>query len=70
MRVSSKISNEADYLQAHLTVLDNEPRTEEEIPRNVKERFTYAVRNWMTEANTRATSLLPESIVDSIKRMR
>ena len=57
MRTQLKICTEADYLQAHLTVIDGEFRGRSPALRILKQHVTSVVKKWMFEATANLASL-------------
>jgi hypothetical protein len=56
MKTHLIICNEADYLQAHLTVIVSEPRRGNVVFHDFKQRVTSLLKKWVTAANADATS--------------
>lgn len=51
MRTQLRICTEADYLQAHLTVIVGESRRRNPAFHNLKQRVTSILKKWITAAN-------------------
>ncbi|MDP9146650.1 MAG: hypothetical protein M3N22_03260 [Acidobacteriota bacterium] len=52
MRTQLKICTDADYLQAHLTLIDGEPRVRKTTWQDMKERVTSVLKRWILAANS------------------
>jgi hypothetical protein len=50
MRTPFKICNEADYLQAHMTVIERRPTEGGATLHTVKEQLAIAVKKWVSMA--------------------
>ena len=56
MNTQSKICNEADYLQAHLTFIVSRPRPGNPVFQDFKERATSLLKKWIIAASAELTS--------------
>jgi hypothetical protein len=56
LRTQLKICTEADYLQAHLTVIEGESRRRDPAFHNVKQRVTSILKKWILAANANLTT--------------
>ncbi len=56
MRTKLKICTEADYLQAHLTVIGGKSRGRNLTLHNVKQRVTSVLKKWILAANASPTA--------------
>ena len=56
MRTPLKICTEADYLQAHVTVIGGETGDRSPALRILKQHLTSVVKKWMFEATANLTS--------------
>ena len=50
------ICNEADYLQAHLTVIEGKSRGRNLTSHNLKEQVTSVLKKWILAANVKPAS--------------
>jgi hypothetical protein len=55
LRTQLRIYTEADYLQAHLTVIEGESRGRNAALHNVKQRATSVLKKWILAANANLT---------------
>ena len=69
MRTQLRIRTEADYLQAHLTVIEEESRGRNLTLRNVKQRVTSVLKKWILAANANSQRRLPSPPKALIFRM-
>jgi hypothetical protein len=61
VRMQLKICTEADYLQAHLTVIVGESRRRNAF-QNVKQRVTSILKKWIAAANGDLTARLESTV--------
>jgi hypothetical protein len=57
MRTQSTIFTETDYLRAHLTIIDLQPRGAKLTLRDVKQRATSMLEKWILAANARSEEI-------------
>jgi hypothetical protein len=57
MKTQSRICNEADYLQAHLTAIVSEPRRGSPVFHSLNQRIVSLLKKWIMVANADLASL-------------
>ncbi len=56
LRTKLMICNEADYLQAHLTVIEGKSRGRNLTSHNLKQQVTSVLKKWILAANAKLTA--------------